>query len=110
MFNGLIHLRLGALKPVLHSVECGLMHLGLWMLPLLVLLQPSRVAGGRSSRKASLAIFIATVCAMVVTSVLWATGTMMPTSHIGCMQLVDLGTGPRMMRGQIPHAPPVFWV
>ena len=35
---------------------------------------------------------------------------MMPTIHIGGCQLVDLGTGPRIMYGQTAHAPPVFWV
>ena len=109
-FNDLMHLRLGALRPVLRSFGCTLMHLGLWMLPLLVILQPSRVASGRFGRNTWLAYAFATVCAIVVSSALWATGSMIPTLAIGGSQLVDLGTGPRLMYGQTPHAPPVFWV
>jgi hypothetical protein len=109
VFDDLMHLKLGAIKPVLRSFGCALMHLGLWMLPLLVLLQPSPGAAGRPRRKTLLTYCFATVFALVVTSVLWAAGTMMPTREIGGCVLVDIGTGPRNASGQSPHAPPVFW-
>jgi hypothetical protein len=108
VFFDLMHLRLGALKPFLYSVGCGLMHLGWWMLPLLVLL-PSFPIGNDRPGKVVLPPLIAVGSAALVTALLWATGGLMPVGSLGCI-LVDLGTGPRTMVGETPHAPLLFWV
>ena len=52
---------------------------------------------------------IAAGIAAVVTGLLWLTGRLMPVGSTGCI-LVDLGTGPRTMDGEPPHAPVLFWV
>ena len=108
VFVDLIHLRLGALKPFLYAAGCGLMHIGWWMLPLLVLL-PSFSAASGGSGKVDLAPLIAAGSSAVVTAFLWATGRLMPMGSQGCI-LVDFGTGPRTMDGESPHAPVLFWV
>jgi hypothetical protein len=108
IFVDLMHLRLGALKPFLYAVGCGLMHLGWWMLPLLVLL-PSFPGASDRPGKVVLTPFIAVGSAAVVTALLWATGGLMPVGSPGCI-LVDLGTGPQTMVGEPPHAPVLFWV
>jgi hypothetical protein len=108
VITDLMHLRLGALRPFLYSVGCGLMHLGWWMLPLLVLL-PSWPGAGGGPGKAVLPPLIAVGSAAIVTAVLWAAGRLMPLGSPGCI-LVDLGTGPRTMAGEPPHAPVLFWV
>lgn len=108
VFIDLIHLRLGALKPFLSGLGCGLMHLGWWMLPLLVLL-PSFPGAGDRPGKVVLAPLIVVGSAAVVTAFLWATGRLMPVGSPGCI-LVDLGTGPRTLGGETPHAPVLLWV
>jgi hypothetical protein len=109
VFAQLFHLRLGALKPMLYSLGCGLMHLGWWTLPLVLLLPPRRLMAGPLERKPWLATWVATGGAVVVTTVLWMTGRLMPVGSTGSY-LVDLGTGPRTMAGDVPHAPTLFWV
>jgi len=104
----LVHLRLGALKPFLYGVGCGLMHLGWWMLPLFVLL-PSFPGAGDGPGKVVLAPLIVVGSAAVIAAFLWATGRLMPVGSDGCI-LVDLGTGPRTLPGETPHAPVLLWV
>jgi hypothetical protein len=108
VFGELIHLRLGALKPLLYGIGCALMHLGWWMLPLLVALPAFRGASERPHR-VSVRTLIAMGSAAVVTVVLFATGRLMPVGSAGCI-LIDFGTGPRAMAGEVPHAPVLLWV
>jgi hypothetical protein len=108
VFVDLMHLRLGALKPLLYGVGCGVMHLGWWMLPLLVLLPPPR-GRGDGPGKGALAPLIAAGSAAALTAFLWATGRLMPLGSPGSI-LIDLGTGPRTLAGEAPHAPGLLWL
>jgi hypothetical protein len=42
VFDDLTHLRLGALRPFLYTIGCGLMHLGWWKRPFWCCCHPSR--------------------------------------------------------------------
>jgi 4-amino-4-deoxy-L-arabinose transferase-like glycosyltransferase len=105
VFGHLTHLKLGALRPVLRGVGCGLMNLGLWMLPLLVLTQASWI-GATSGPGRQAATFCLCGAAVVVTACLWSFGVLMP---LGGNILMDFGLGPPTLGGQRSHAPRWFW-
>jgi 4-amino-4-deoxy-L-arabinose transferase-like glycosyltransferase len=109
VFDGVIHLRLGALKPLVHGLGRGAMHLGWWMLPLLVLLPPARRPDDGPGKGVVTPLAAAGIAA-ALTAILWATGSLMPLGSAGSI-LVDFGTGPRTLGGgRAAHAPPAFWV
>ena len=108
VLGSLVQLKLGALKPPLFRVGYGLMHLGLWMLPWLILTQPSWIP--RASRSSRLGMILALGgAAGVVTALLWTFGQLMPLGSVGNI-LLDFGVGPRDLPGGAhSHAPRWFW-
>jgi hypothetical protein len=108
VLDDLAHLRLGALKPTLRGVWWGLMHLGLWMLPLLILRLPSWSGAASGSGRLAVILVLGSI-AGVVTAGLWFFGTLMPLGSPGNI-LVDFGIGVRDLSGSTPHARPWFWV
>jgi hypothetical protein len=100
--------RLGVVKPTLRAVGFGLLHLGLWLLPLLFLLLP-RYRGARTGAVPLMtAAVLGLVAAAVTAALVWA-GMGMPVGMPGNI-LVDLGTGLPSLEGPAPHAPRGFWV
>ena len=117
VLGDLAHLRLGALRPIVRGVGWGLLHMGLWMLPLLLLIPPNW--NGEKNRR-NLLLTLATLCsiAAVVTGLLWFANASAPSTKTKLLMpigvpgniLVDFGTGHRDLSGQGPHAPVWFWV
>ena len=84
------------------------MHLGLWMLPLIVLMLPHW--SGATTRRGEWLTFAAlALISSALTAALWYTGMLMPLGMGGNI-LVDLGTGIRSLAGPAPHAPRWCWV
>lgn len=102
----LLKFRPGALKPLLSAIGCGLLHLGWWLLPMLLLLPGPQSA---DRRRRGILPTAAAGMAVLVTALLWATGNLMPLGDDGKI-LVDLGIGPRTLAHGPPPAPVLFWV
>jgi hypothetical protein len=107
VLGSLFHFRLGALKPLLWSLGYGLMNVGLWMLPLLVLDLPRWTRS--TTVRGDVKIIAAGCGAAVVTVLLWAAGLLMPLGAPGNI-LLDFGAGVRTLRGETPSAPRWFWL
>jgi Dolichyl-phosphate-mannose-protein mannosyltransferase len=105
VLDALLHLRLGAAKPLLNSVGYGLMFLGLWMLPLFALYLPQCIEI-RTKRRMVQVIAVVLCTTTMITGVLWFTGRLMP---LGIDQST-LSLGPRTLSGEFPYAPRVFWL
>jgi hypothetical protein len=104
----LAHLRLGAAKPIIKGVAYGLMHLGLWMLPFLVLTFP-RWSGGETHRARFAVVGALGGIATVATAGLWCCGMLMPLGPGGSI-LADFGLGVYDLAGQRSGAPSWFWI
>jgi hypothetical protein len=108
LVTDLAHLRLGAGKPVVRGIGFGLMHLGLWMFPLIILMLP-RWSGATTRRGERLTFAALALITTSLTAALWYSGMLMPLGMGGNI-LVDLGTGIRSLDGPAPHAPHWCWV
>jgi Dolichyl-phosphate-mannose-protein mannosyltransferase len=107
LLGSLLHGRFGALKPAVESACFGLMTLGLWMLPLLVLDLPR--CTGASTVRGGVAILAAGACAaLALTVILAKTGHLMPLGSTGGV-LIDFGTGIRSLKGAVAPAPRWLW-
>ena len=104
LLKDLLRLRPGAALPLITSVGCGLMFLGLWMLPLFALKLP-RYTEIRT-KKGAVRIIAVVLCAGTITGVLWLTGRLMP---VGTNQST-LSLGPRTLSGEFAYAPRAFWL
>ena len=108
ILSDLAHLRLGALKPTIRGSWLASMHLGLWMLPLMVLFLPSR-SGATTRRGLWITLAVSGSIAAAVAAVGWFTGTLMPLGLFGNI-LSDFGTGILSLAGTPPRAPRWCWV
>lgn len=104
-----VHLDPSALKPTVTSVTLGFMNLGLWMLPLLLVLWPRLTRVGARSRAPAILAGVGT-CAVLITARLWARGHLMPMAYRAGNLLLDFGTGVRPLGGETPGAPRTFWL
>jgi 4-amino-4-deoxy-L-arabinose transferase-like glycosyltransferase len=104
----LAHLRPGGLRPMIVGTSLGLMHLGLWMLPLMVLFQPSW-SGATPRRGLLITLAALGSTAAVVTAILSFTDLLMPLGIFGNI-LSDFGTGILSLAGPPPRAPRWCWV
>lgn len=116
MLIDLAHLRLGALKPIIYKAGWGMLCLGQWMLPLIVLFLPSW-SDATTRRGLSIWLAVLSSAAAAVTGILWFTNMLLPSrGNIGysidlvASYFIDLGTGPRELMGgnHLPRAPRWF--